>query len=338
MFETIKIKHHLIQLLDQRFLPNRVEYIDVKNIQDAYNGIKKMIVRGAPAIGVTAAFGIALGFKGTGSAHENLFQEYKEYLLASRPTAVNLLWALDRQEELFKIIRARKPLDIFHQLFENAKYLYHEDIEINKKIGEFGQGLLKEQSIIITHCNAGSLATCGWGTALGVIRSGFRNNKVKLVYADETRPYLQGSRLTAWELSQDGIPVRVITDSASAYIIDKYNVDCAVVGADRIAANGDTANKIGTFLLAINCKYHNVPFYVAAPSSTFDLTLNNGSQICVEHRDRSELRKILGINIIPDDIDAENPSFDITPNELITAYITERGIIKGSHIRQALQD
>lgn len=335
MNETIRIQNDYIQLLDQRALPFRIGYIDIRSLEDSYNAIANMIVRGAPAIGVTAAFGIALAFSDKIEYKSNLFKVSRDYLFNSRPTAVNLKWALDMQEMEYNLIKdvSHENRMIFKSLFENAKKLYYQDIEINQKMGDFGQTLLKKGSTVITHCNAGALATCGWGTALGVIRSAFKKGRVKMVYADETRPYLQGSRLTAWELKQDNIPVKVITDSSSGYFMKNCKIDCAIVGADRIAANGDTANKIGTYLLAINCRHHGVPFYVAAPLSTFDPLISDGSKIPIENRDKDEIRKVQDYRIIPEDFDTENPSFDITPNDLITAYITEKGIIQSNQIR-----
>lgn len=333
MYETIRIKSDYIQLLDQRLLPDKIEYFNIRSINDAFIGIRNMIVRGAPAIGVTAAFGIAIALKKMESISLRNFTSLKEYLINSRPTAVNLIWALDKQESIYRQNLHEEPERLFRILFDSAVRMYEEDININKAIGENGQSLLPFNAVVITHCNAGALATCGWGTALGVIRSGKMKNKIKLVYADETRPYLQGSRLTAWELYQDGIPVKIITDSSSAYIMKTNKIDCAIVGADRIALNGDTANKIGTYLLAINCKYHDIPFYIAAPISTFDPDTANGNDIIIEQRDPEEIRKIQNIRIIPENIPAENPSFDITPNELITAYITEKGIVSNEQIK-----
>lgn len=336
MLETIKIMPDFIQLLDQRVLPFDIRYMDIKTVNDAYMGIRDMVVRGAPAIGVAGAFGISFAVREKTGLDYFIMQ--KNFLLSSRPTAVNLAWGLEKQERLFRSLCTDKDeKEAFGILFENAQKLYHQDIRINKKIGECGQKLIDKNSTVITHCNAGALATCGWGTALGVIRSAFKKGKINLVYADETRPYLQGSRLTAWELGQDNIPVRVITDSSSGYILKNKKVACAVVGADRIASNGDTANKIGTYLLAINCRYHKVPFYVAAPLSTFDPSLADGSEIVIEERDRDEIRRAQDCRIIPEDIDTENPSFDITPSSLITAYITEKGVYEGRQLRKMLE-
>ncbi len=337
MLETIRVNHDFIQLLDQRRLPFHTEYIDIRTVEDAHSAIRDMIVRGAPAIGVTASFGITFALRGKNRFSARDFGLAKEYLISARPTAVNLSWALNMQERRYKSLKTDKVEEIFEILFRNAERMYSDDIAINKKIGEYGQSLIEPGSKIITHCNAGALATCGWGTALGVIRSAFQRGKVEMVYADETRPYLQGSRLTAWELNQDKIPVKVITDSSSAYIMKKHRISCAVVGADRIAMNGDTANKIGTYLLAINCRFHNVPFYVAAPISTFDPEISEGNMIVIEERDKDEIRKAQEYRIIPEYIDAENPSFDITPHNLISAFITEKGVFTGREIRDILK-
>jgi len=328
MLATIQIHDDSISLLDQRRLPLETVYIPIKTAQQAYDGIKDMVVRGAPAIGVTAAFGFAFGARDGDAHNESRMADMRAMLLSARPTAVNLRWGLEKQWRLYKQHREGAGAQtVFRALFDHAVSLYHQDIATNKRMGDWGQTLLPKGARIITHCNAGALATCGWGTALGVIRSAYAQGKVACVFADETRPYLQGARLTAWELQQDNIPVRVIVDGSAAHMIQTQGIQAAIVGADRIAANGDVANKIGTFGLAIACRFHGIPFYVAAPLSTFDLNLDCGADIPIEQRAADEVRFAMGARIFTDSIAADNPSFDVTPAGLVSAIICEKGIV-----------
>ncbi len=299
-------------VLDQRKLPYKEEFFCCRSYKDVAYAIKEMVVRGAPLIGIVAAFGVVLGFK-EGEDKDKVFKT----ISSTRPTARNLFWALERMEGLWGDMRA---------LEEEAIKIWKEDIEANKKIGIHGSSLLASNSRILTYCNAGSLATGGYGTALGVIRKAYEDGKVEMVYACETRPYLQGARLTAWELSQEGIPVTLICDNTAGYLISLGKVDAIIVGADRIARNGDTANKIGTYTLSVLARENNVPFYVAAPTSTWDNTIKTGDEIPIEERSPDEVRSVVGVRIAPEGIDVFNPSFDVTPARNITAYITEKGI------------
>ncbi len=330
MVKTLYLKKNVLKVLDQRLLPSKIFYIACKNHRDVYYCIKDMAVRGAPAIGVAAGYGMYLAaveknFRNIPDLKKYL-QTAGKYLISARPTAVNLFWAVNRmlktvQSSEFRVQSMRK------NLLQEANKIYYEDISINKKIGENGAKLLKKNSTVLTHCNAGALATAGWGTALGVIRTAHKQGKIKLVYVDETRPYLQGARLTTWELLQEKIPSVLITDNMAGYFISTGVIDGVVVGADRIAANGDTANKIGTYSLAVLCKYNKIPFYVAAPSSTFDLTISDGKKIKIEYRNSDEVTFINGYRISPAGVKALHPAFDVTPNNLITAFITEKNII-----------
>src|SRR2546426_6877872 len=291
-----------------------------------------MVVRGAPAIGVAAAMGVALGVRdskaGNMSELREEFNEITSTLASTRPTAVNLFWAIERMKVLFKEITANgaDKRVIADRLIQEALAIYAEDIESNKRIGHFGQELLPNSGTILTHCNAGALATAGYGTALGVIRAAITNGKRLRVLADETRPFLQGSRLTAWELWKDDIDVRVISDNMSGTFMRQGLIDAVIVGADRIAANGDVANKIGTYSVAVLAKQHDIPFYVAAPLSTLDLNIQDGSYIPIEQRDPAEVTHIGGIRVVPDGVSVFNPAFDVTPNSFVTAIITDRGI------------
>ncbi len=293
--------------------------------------IANLSVRGAPAIGAAAAFGLVLGARELRElpkeGFKNAFQEKASHMHQARPTAVNLSWAVERMLNKYRGIREKDIKDIIDILEEEALTIYQEDIITNKKIGEFGSPLIPEGAQILTHCNAGALATAGYGTALGVVRRAVEQGKQIHVYVDETRPVLQGARLTAWELEQEKIPYTLITDNMAAMLMQKGKVDVIIVGADRIAENGDTANKIGTYGLAVLAEFHNVPFYVAAPSSTFDLTLKSGEEIPIEERDSREVTHVFTQRIAPEDCPVFNPSFDVTPVELISAIITEKGII-----------
>lgn len=324
-----------LKLIDQRKLPFIKEYVVCDSYEKVGTAIKDMVVRGAPAIGVTAAYGTAIaGIQYEGSSKKE-FLEFVEkaisFLAASRPTAVNLFWALKRMKEVLNENRQLEIKDIRKKLIDESEQIEIEDISINKKIGENGIEAFKNfkgKVKVLTHCNAGALATAGYGTALGVIRSLAFSGRIAHVVVDETRPYLQGARLTAWELEQEEIPFFIITDNMAAYMMSKGEVDGVVVGADRIAPNGDSANKIGTLGVSILAKYYRIPFFIAAPLSTIDINIENGNQIPIEERDGREVREIMGRRIISEEMPVRNPSFDVTPAENISAIITERGVIK----------
>ncbi len=319
-----------VYILDQTLLPDKVHYQKCSQAKDLVKAIKELQVRGAPLIGIAAAFGITLAikeFQGEPAEIKPYFYQQKDCFANTRPTAVNLCWALQRMEKVFLESINQGQESIVKIMEQEAENMLREDIEKNKTMGELGQELIQKPSSIMTICNAGTLATCGYGTALGVIRSAFKRNKIKKVWVTETRPVLQGARLTVWELMQDNIPVTLITDNMAAYVMKKGLVDCVIVGADRIAANGDTANKIGTYALALAAKAHNIPFFVAAPISTFDPGIATGDDIPIEERDCVEVRKIKGINITHPEVEVFNPAFDITPHEFIDAIICEKGII-----------
>ncbi len=330
MVETIRWKGNKVELIDQRLLPGRKVYVACESDKDIYDAIKTMKIRGAPAIGVAAAYGVYLGLRYSRTKKLGVFEkELKRtvsYLASSRPTAVNLFWALSRMENIVKAGREMNICDIKDALLAEAHEILDEDNKICRAIGRHGKQLLAKGSVVLTHCNAGGLATASYGTALGVIFSS--RSKIKKVFVDETRPVLQGARLTAWELVTEGIPAVLICDNMAASILAKGEIDVIIVGADRIAANGDTANKIGTYNLAVLANYHKIPFYVAAPVSTFDLAIKSGKSIPIEERDHSEIKKIGECCLAPKKIDVYNPAFDITPAKLITAIITERGAIR----------
>lgn len=318
-------------LLDQRILPIRESYRKLKTCVEVGNAIKTMIVRGAPAIGIVAAFGIVLALKGAINRKRVLKDEFSEayrILAGTRPTAVNLFFALDRMKAVFERVSDRDPEEILFRLEKEALDILEEDIKGNRSIGRNGAKLVKNKSKILTHCNAGALATGGYGTALGVVRRAVEMGKKVHVLVDETRPFLQGARLTSWELLKDNIPCTLITDSMAGYLLSKGDVDMIIVGADRIAGNGDVANKIGTYSLAVLAKHHRIPFYVAAPISTIDKKIKSGKQIPIEERDASEVTNLMGTRIAPSGIDVYNPSFDVTPSKYITAIITEKGVVK----------
>jgi len=324
------------RMVDQTLIPYEYKKVDIKTTEQMYNAIKTMIVRGAPAIGISGAHGAALcAIELLEKNEKNFTEELKkgiEYINSSRPTAVNLSWALNEQLKI--IDKGGTKEDITHALIENAIKLENEDIEINKKIGDFGAQIVPKGATILTHCNAGALATVGYGTALGVVRSAYANDNTIQVFADETRPRQQGARITTFELVEDGIPVTLITDGMCSYFMKKGMIDVVVTGADRIAANGDTANKIGTYTVAIAAKYHNVPFYIAAPKSTIDMSIKNGSEIPIELRDEEEVTVINGKRICAQGVKVINPSFDVTPNELIAGIITEEGIFKPDELHK----
>lgn len=330
-FYTLRWCGNSISILDQRKLPDKEVYITLKSYKDVIRAIKNLSIRGAPAIGAVAAFGCALGAMKirTDNVDKFLaeFNKICDEIVSARPTAVNLSWAINRIKKTVNENYSRNLNKLKSRILNEAKRIYDEDVESNLKIGEFGEKLIPENASVITHCNAGALATCGYGTALGVIRSAFKKGKIVRVYADETRPVLQGARLTAWELKRDGIPVTVITDNMAGDLMRRGYVDAVIVGADRITSNGDFANKIGTYSLAVLSKHHGIPFYVAAPSSTFDLNLASGNDIIIEMRNKEEVISIRGKKIAPPEIDVWNPAFDVTPGELVSAFITEKGII-----------
>jgi methylthioribose-1-phosphate isomerase len=331
-FKTIEWKNDRVKILDQRELPQRIRYLDCRDVSSVAQAIRAMAIRGAPAIGVAAAMGIALAAKRTTSHstetfHKNLEKVCQE-MNQTRPTAVNLFWAVDRMKKILDQIHVHGIEKTKAKLIEEALRIYEEDVEINKKIGGYGKRLIKKGDGVLTHCNAGALATAGYGTALGVIYAAWSEGKRFRVFADETRPQLQGGRLTAWELVQEKIPVTVITDNMAGWLMEKGEVSLVLVGADRIARNGDTANKIGTYSLAVLSKYHGIPFYVAAPISTFDFTLTSGRDIPIEERDVKEVTHFRGSLITPKGVNAFNPAFDVTPHSLIHAIITEKGLIR----------
>ena len=331
--KTIEWVDDFSRMIDQTILPYEFKTVDIKTSEEMYYAIKDMIVRGAPAIGIAGAHGVSLAAieisKKTNDKSVFLeeLEKKAEYIKSSRPTAVNLMWAVDKQMKIAKNSEYSVE-DIVKILVQNGIKLENEDIEINKKMGDYGAEVVPKGATILTHCNAGALATVGYGTALGVIRSAYAKDPTIKVFADETRPRQQGARLTTWELTQDGIPTTLITDGMCSYFMSKGMIDMVVVGADRIAANGDTANKIGTYTVAIAAKYHNVPFYIAAPLSTIDTSIKSGKEIPIEERSHEEVTHINGDWICAKDVNIINPGFDVTPNELITGIITEKGILK----------
>ncbi len=334
----IKVESGKVLLLDQRQLPVAVEYFDATELNAMCFAIKEMVVRGAPAIGVAAALGLAFESLRLSnlvtSSSEFLTQLFcaKEKLQSTRPTAVNLGWATQKIYDQVVTLLSRMDIpSVAEQILQQACALIDEDIETNLAIGRFGASLIKNGTCVLTHCNAGALATCGWGTALGVIRSAIQEGKQLTIYVDETRPRQQGSRLTAWELQQDGIPVTVIVDSAAASLMAAGKINLVVVGADRIASNGDTANKIGTYSLAVLANAHQIPFYVAAPISTVDTKLSNGDEIPIEYRADTEVTRCGEEQICPSGVSVLNPAFDVTPGRLITGIITEKGILKAPY-------
>ncbi|RLB01089.1 MAG: S-methyl-5-thioribose-1-phosphate isomerase [Deltaproteobacteria bacterium] len=317
-------------LLDQRRLPEEEAYVRCDDARQVAEAIKAMVVRGAPALGIVAALGVALEAARLGGEDLSLLEEKVasacELLRSTRPTARNLFWALERMEGVLKGWRG-EGRDLPRALEEEALRIWSEDVEANRTMGCLGAELLPQGSRVLTHCNAGALATGGYGTALGLIRRAHEEGRVAEVFASETRPLLQGARLTAWELSREGIPVSVITDNAAGHLMQRGQIGAVVVGADRITARGDTANKIGTYPLAVLARGHGIPFYVVAPSSTFDLSIARGDEITIEERDQEEVLNLYGRRIAPHGVRALNPAFDVTPAELITAIVTEKGII-----------
>ena len=338
MIIPVKWSDEGVLMLDQRLLPTEEKWLTLKSYAEVADGIREMVVRGAPAIGVSAAYGVALGVKnfvGTNIADlDEEFDYIADVMGKTRPTAVNLFWAIERMRRTFdQAKREGKSIsDIKQTLIAEAKNIHEEDIESQRMIAEHGGKLLADNSTVLTHCNAGALATGGvWGTALGVIRGAVNQGKTIAVIADETRPYLQGARLTAWELQQDNIPVTLITDSMSGHLMKKGRVQAVVVGSDRIAANGDVANKIGTYMVAVLAKQHNIPFYVAAPLSTVDLNCPTGEEIPIEERNIREVTHVQDVQLAPEGISVNNYAFDVTPNEFVDAIITEKGVARAPY-------
>ncbi|MGE5648362.1 MAG: S-methyl-5-thioribose-1-phosphate isomerase [Acidobacteriota bacterium] len=329
MVETICWTQAGVVMIDQTRLPRDEVYVTCRTYRDVAEAIRTMIIRGAPAIGVAAAMGVALGvLEADPATLDAEFETICNTLAATRPTAVNLFWAIDRMKKVYAGVRSCPIAQVRDALVEEAKKIRLEDIAINRAIGRYGAPLVPGGKTVLTHCNAGALATAGYGTALGVIRAAVEAGKKIDVLADETRPFLQGARLTVWELQQDGIPATLITDNMAGHFLKSGRIGCVVVGADRIAANGDVANKIGTYGVAVLAHENNVPFYVAAPVSTLDLTLASGDQIPIEERPATEVTHIFGHRIAPADVRVENPAFDVTPNRYVSAIVTERGVAR----------
>ena len=323
MIEHIRWEKGRLFILDQRRLPEEEVYLECRRAQEVAEAIRSMAVRGAPAIGIVAALGVALESRYDPSRVE----EAMETLRRTRPTAQNLFWALERMRQKYE--RERAGGDIPSALEEEALRIWSEDVEANRRMAEAGSPLIGKGARILTHCNAGALATGGYGTALGLIRRAHEEGKGIRVFATETRPLLQGARLTAWELQREGIPVVLITDGMAGYLMQRGEVDLVIVGADRVARNGDVANKIGTYTLAVLAKEHGIPLYVAAPSSTFDPAIPSGAFIPIEERNGEEVRRVKGVKVAPEGVDVWNPAFDVTPHHLIRAIITEKGVIEG---------
>ena len=364
--ETLRWSHNKLEMIDQRILPASLEYLSYDSAATVAEGIRSMVVRGAPAIGVAAAYGVALEalklsqllppgrgkagmgvdsvndstpslalpMQGGGSVDFNAgMEEGFKVLAASRPTAVNLFWALQRMRKVWENVAAQTPQQVAQRLLAEAHEILSEDIRINKAMGAHGAALLQDGARVLTHCNAGALATAGWGTALGVIRSAVEAGKKISVIADETRPFLQGARLTAWEMVQENIPVTLITDNMAGYMMAQGEVDAVVVGTDRVAANGDVANKIGTYMVAVLAKRHNIPFYVACPLSTIDLNIATGANIPIEERSVDEVRGFRDYHWAAAGVKIRNPAFDVTPADLVTGLITEKGVVSPPNVQ-----
>lgn len=334
MIKTVEWADEGVVMIDQRVLPARETYPVFKTSEEVARAIEDMVVRGAPAIGVAAAMGVALGAKhstaGTVAEFLSDFDRVCERMGRTRPTAVNLFWGIERMRRV--VTRASSEgasvEEMKGRLVEEARGIHREDIESNQRMGRFGGELIPDEATVLTHCNAGALATAGYGTALGVIRAAVEAGKRVSVLADETRPFLQGARLTAWELAKDGVPVTLITDNMAGYFLKSGQVDCVIVGADRIAANGDVANKIGTYMVAVAAHANSVPFYVAAPLSTVDFSLNCGDEIPIEQRAESEVSHFRGERVAPSGVGVANPAFDVTPHRYVSAIITDEGIAR----------
>lgn len=335
MIKTVEWTDGGVRFIDQTRLPTEEIYVVCCDYREVAAAIRNMIVRGAPVIGVSAAMGVALGVRDSkAETHEQLRLEFDQIcntLAATRPTAVNLFWAIQRMRDRFEQLAGESVTEIRKTLIDEAQQMYLADIAACKALGRNGAVLMPSSGGVLTHCNAGALATCGYGTALGVVRAAFDSGKKIHVFADETRPFLQGSRLTAWELMKDGIPTTVISDNMAGMMMKQGKIQAVVVGADRIAANGDVANKVGTYTVAVLAREHGIPFYVAAPWSTIDLTTPDGDHIPIEQRAATEVTHVAGKQIAPDGVRVENPAFDVTPHRYVTAIITERGIAKSPY-------
>jgi len=329
--ETLRWVEDHLEMIDQRILPADFQYISYNSALSVADGIRSMVVRGAPAIGCAAAYGVALEALNLQDASMDEFSKGMEQafkiLLESRPTAINLFWAIDRMRSKMNENISLTPKEIANTLLSEAHEILNEDIKINRTMGSLGAALLEDGACVLTHCNAGALATAGHGTALGVIRSAVEVGKNITVIADETRPFLQGARLTAWEMVQEGIPVSLISDNMSGHLMSHGEVDAIVVGTDRVASNGDVANKIGTYMVAVLAKRHNIPFYVACPLSTIDLSITSGSEIPIEERPIEEVTGYRDFQWAAKGISVRNPAFDVTPADLVTAIITEKGVV-----------
>ena len=337
-FRTIEWRDNKVVMIDQTRLPGEEVYNEYSDFRGVADAIRGMIIRGAPAIGVAAAMGIALGARDiiadTYESFSKQLENVCDVIGRTRPTAVNLFWAIDRMRRTAEANRDLDVRSITEILKAEAIRIEQEDLEICRAIGRNGAPLIKEGARILTHCNAGGLATAGYGTALGVIRAAHEKGKNISVLADETRPWLQGARLTAWELMKDGIPVTLISDNMAGWLMKKGEIDCCIVGADRIAANGDTANKIGTYTVAVLAAEHKIPFYVAAPVSTLDLSMPSGDLIPIEERSAEEVTHVQGVPIAPEGVRVRNPAFDVTPSRYITGIITEKGVVRGDYQRE----
>jgi methylthioribose-1-phosphate isomerase len=329
--ETLRWADNKLEMIDQRILPASFEYLAYDSAASVAEGIRSMVVRGAPAIGVAAAYGVALEALRLQNYSTADFQSGMEtgftVLAQSRPTAVNLFWGLNRMRGIWESVKAQSNVAVAERLLAEAHEILVEDIRINRAMGAYGAALLPDGARVLTHCNAGALATAGWGTALGVIRSAVEAGKKISVVADETRPFLQGARLTAWEMVQENIPVTLITDNMAGYMMAHGEVDAVVVGTDRVASNGDVANKIGTYMVAVLARRHNIPFYVACPLSTIDMNIASGADIPIEERSADEVKGFRDTHWAAEGVKIRNPSFDVTPAELVTALITERGVV-----------
>jgi len=332
MVETIQWTAAGVVMIDQTRLPREESYMTCRTYQEVAEAIRSMVIRGAPAIGVAAAMGVALGVaQANPSGLDTQFEEICQTLASTRPTAVNLFWAIDRMKRVFAESRHLPFPELKARMIAEAQNIRLEDIAINQAIGRHGAVLVPDGKTVLTHCNAGALATAGYGTALGVIRAAVASGKKIDVFADETRPFLQGSRLTVWELQQDGIPSTLITDNMAGHFLHSGRIGCVVVGADRIASNGDVANKIGTYPLAVLALENNVPFFVAAPVSTLDLTLASGDQIPIEQRAATEVTHVFGVPVAPEGTAVQNPAFDVTPSRYVTAIVTEHGVARAPY-------
>ena len=329
MIETIQWTASGVVMIDQTRLPRQEVYVTCTDYRQVADAIRSMVIRGAPAIGVAAAMGIALGMQEAESISE--FEEICETIRRTRPTAVNLFWAIERMRRAFTEFRGHSLAEIRERLIAEAIQIRLEDIAINECIGKNGAPLIPDGKTVLTHCNAGALATAGYGTALGVIRAAVASGKKIDVFADETRPFLQGARLTIWELQHDNIPATLITDNMAGHFLHSGRIGCVIVGADRIAANGDVANKIGTYSVAVLAKENNVPFYVAAPISTLDLSLASGAEIPIEQRAAQEVTHVQGVPVAPEGTEVANPAFDVTPNRYVSAIVTEHGVARAPY-------